>query len=118
MEPTEDHPFEPYQWDPARCGYVDGHDMMCGYPEGEHWSSGLSEEEIRAAVAKSEPCLTLWPEHWAKPEDLRAVLIERNGFSEEDADGLLESLGQALRGEGRVLYPRPLTKKEEGVDDE
>jgi len=30
------HTFQPYMWDEARCGYVDGDDMMCGYPEDAH----------------------------------------------------------------------------------
>ena len=55
-----------------------------------------------------------WPEQWGKQEDLRAVLIERNGFSEEDADAFMESLEQALRGERTMLRPRP-RKKERSV---
>jgi Mg-chelatase subunit ChlD len=57
-------------------------------------------------------------EQWGKLEDLRTVLIEENGFSEEDADGLLESLGQALRGEGRVLRTGRLRRKGESMDED
>ena len=31
-----DHAFDPYFWDDTRCGYVDGGDQMCGFPEAEH----------------------------------------------------------------------------------
>ena len=36
VPPITSHPFEPYYWEPERCGYLyDGH-VMCGYNRDEH----------------------------------------------------------------------------------
>jgi hypothetical protein len=50
------HIFEPYMWDEARCGYVDGDGMMCGYPEEAH----TLRREPTVRVGGSEVSLRTW----------------------------------------------------------
>lgn len=30
------HEFYSYYWDKTKCGYIDGDDIMCGYPKEAH----------------------------------------------------------------------------------
>ena len=138
-----------------------------GVEAGNHWSYGLTEDEIKAVMARSKQCPSMevteefkatldevmndneellrrlaarekeeretwpsddweetiqaaeehvpWPEDWAKPIEMRAYFLA-NGFSEEEADTIVQSFDDMLQGRGVVLYRPPKGETDENPD--